>query len=88
MLAEELFSVANRGYIPGFLAGNPNANAQFYERNGGFQTKLFVGQIREYDAVQKLARIEVKNEFRLGEEIEVMIPGKVWTQSVDVIYKT
>jgi collagenase-like PrtC family protease len=22
-LADELFSIANRGYIPGFLAGNP-----------------------------------------------------------------
>jgi len=32
-LAEELFSIANRWYIPGFLAWNPNANAQFYEKN-------------------------------------------------------
>lgn len=31
-LADELFSIANRGYIPWFLTGNPNENAQFYEK--------------------------------------------------------
>lgn len=41
-LSEELFAIANRGYIPGFLAGNTNANAQFYERNGTFGTKIYL----------------------------------------------
>jgi len=64
-LSEELFGISNRGYIPGFLAGNLNDNAQFYERNGGFKTKVYLGILRDYDAEHKLCRVEVKNEFNL-----------------------
>jgi len=86
-LAGELFSIANRGYIPGFLAGNPGANAQFYERNGGFQTKVFLGIIRDFDATHSLARIEVKNRFELWDTIEVVTPEGTYTQKVDTIKK-
>lgn len=86
-LAQELFSIANRGYIPWFLAGNPNANSQFYEQNWGFQTKIFLWIVRAYDSEKKLARIEVKNRFGLGEEIEFLTPEKIWTTKVDKIYK-
>jgi putative protease len=41
-LSEELFWIANRWYIPGFLAWNTWANAQFYERNSSFWTKSFL----------------------------------------------
>nr|MDD3719835.1 U32 family peptidase C-terminal domain-containing protein [Candidatus Gracilibacteria bacterium] len=86
-LAEELFSIANRGYIPGFLAGNPNQNAQFYEKNGTFGTKAFCGIIRGYDENEKLARIEVKNRFNLNDEIEFINPKKRWKEKVEKIYK-
>jgi U32 family peptidase len=86
-LARELFSVANRGYIPWFLAGNPNANAQFYERNGGFQTHIFLWVVRAYDEEKKLARIEVKNRFEKGDEIEFLTPEKIWTMKVKEIFK-
>ncbi|USN58798.1 MAG: U32 family peptidase C-terminal domain-containing protein [Candidatus Peribacteria bacterium] len=87
-LADELFSIANRGYIPGFLAGNPNANAQFYERNGGFQTKVFLGILREYDAEEQVVRVEVKNRFELGDTIEIVSPSGTTSMQVEKIYKT
>jgi putative protease len=71
-LAEELFSIANRWYIPGFLAWNPNENAQFYEQNASFGTKAFLGILRDYDEKNKLVRVEVKNRFNLWDEIEVI----------------
>ncbi len=86
-LADELFSIANRGYIPGFLAGNPGANAQFYERNGGFQTKIFLWIIRNFDEGNKLARIEVKNKFNLGDDIEIITPEWIYTTKVETIKK-
>lgn len=86
-LADELFSIANRGYIPGFLAGNPGANAQFYERNGGFQTKVFLGIIRNFDEGNKLARIEVKNRFDLGDAIEIVTPNGTYQSKVETIKK-
>lgn len=86
-LADELFSIANRWYIPGFLAGNPWINAQFYERNGWFQTKIYIGMVRGYDESKKMARIEVKNRFDIGEEIEFISPTKRWEEASKEIYK-
>lgn len=86
-LADELFSIANRWYIPGFLAWNPWVNAQFYERNGGFQTKIYLGIVRGYDEEKKLARIEVKNKFDIGEEIEFMSPEGSFYETPTEIYK-
>lgn len=87
-LAEELFSIANRWYIPGFLAGNLNANAQFYERNWSYWTKAFLWILRDYDEENKLVRVEVKNRFSLWDEIELVSPSWVKQIKVKKIYKT
>jgi len=86
-LADELFSIANRWYIPGFLAWNPWANAQFYERNGWFQTKVFLWIIRNFDELNHLARIEVKNKFELWDIIEVVTPNGTFETKVTTIKK-
>ncbi|MDD3303084.1 MAG: U32 family peptidase C-terminal domain-containing protein [Candidatus Gracilibacteria bacterium] len=86
-LAEELFSIANRGYIPGFLAGNPGNNAQFYENNGSFHTKIFCGIVRGYDITNKLARIEVKNKFNINDEIEFLSPDGIYIEKINKIFK-
>ncbi len=86
-LMEELFSIANRGYIPGFLAWNPWANAQFYERNWWFQTELFIWPVREYNEEKKLAKIEVKNAFEVWDVIKIVTPDEIWEEKVEKIYK-
>ncbi len=87
-LAEELFAIANRWYIPGFLAGNPNANAQFYERNWSYGTKTFLWILRDYDEKYKLVRVEVKNRFDIWDEIEIVSPSGIKKLKVEKIYKT
>jgi len=87
-LSEELFGIANRWYIPGFLAWNTNANAQFYERNGSFGTKSFLWILREYDDKEKLVRVEVKNQFNIWDEIELVSPSGIKKQKIEKIYKT
>ncbi|PIE85238.1 U32 family peptidase [Candidatus Gracilibacteria bacterium] len=87
-LSEELFGIANRGYIPGFLAGNPNANAQFYERNGSYGTKVFLGILRDYDEKNKMVRVEVKNNFHTGEKIELVSPEGIKNIEIKKIFKT
>jgi putative protease len=83
-LAEELFSIANRWYIPWFLAWNPNENAQFYERNWTFGTKSFLWILRDYDEESKLVRVEVKNRFNLWDEIEVVSPVVSWKEHSNI----
>jgi len=87
-LSWELFWIANRGYIPGFLAGNPNSNAQFYERNGSFGTKAYLWILREYDEENKLVRVEVKNKFEIWDTIELVSPSWIKELKVEKIYKT
>ncbi|MCP4522604.1 MAG: U32 family peptidase [Candidatus Gracilibacteria bacterium] len=87
-LSEELFGISNRGYIPGFLAGNLNDNAQFYERNGGFNTKVFCGILRDFDTENKLCRVEVKNDFSIGDEIEIVNPDGIKKSKIEKIYRT
>ncbi len=86
-LSSELFSIANRWYIPWFLAGNPWMNAQYYERNGWFQTKVFLWIIRNFDEKNKLARIEVKNRFDLWDSIEIVTPAWTFKSKVETIKK-
>jgi len=87
-LSEELFWIANRWYIPWFLAGNPNSNAQFYERNGSFWTKAFLWILRDYDKENKLVRVEVKNRFELWDNIELVSPTWIKELKIEKIYKT
>lgn len=86
-LSEELFSIANRGYIPWFLAWNPWNNAQFYEKNWTFWTKIFCWIVRWYYDEAKLARIEVKNRFDKWDEIEFLTPNWSFIERNTVIYK-
>ena len=87
-LSAELFGIANRWYIPGFLAGNPNANAQFYERNGSYGTKSFLWILREYDEENKVVRVEVKNNFDIWDAIEIVTPKWIMESKIEKIYKT
>lgn len=87
-LAEELFCIANRGYIPGFLVWNPSSNAQFYERNESFGTKAFLWILRDYDEENKLVRVEVKNKFNLWDKIEIVSPSWIKETKVEKIFKT
>jgi len=87
-LSEELFWIANRWYIPGFLAWNTNANAQFYDRNWTYWTKAYLWILREYDDKNKLVRVEVKNQFNLWDEIELVSPSWVKKIKVEKIFKT
>lgn len=87
-LSEELFWIANRWYIPGFLAWNPNANAQFYERNGTFGTKVFLWILRDYDEKHKMVRVEVKNNFTVWDKIELVSPEWITNLKVEKIFKT
>lgn len=86
-LSDELFSIANRWYIPWFLAWNPWANAQFYERNWWYQTKYFLWIIRNFDKENLLARIEVKNKFDLWDKIEIVTPNWTFESKINTIKK-
>ena len=71
-LLDEVFTTNNRGYIPGFLAGNPKDMAQEYEKRQGYHTHVFAGVVRQVQG--NTVAIECKNRVDKGENIEFCFP--------------
>lgn len=79
-LLTEVFSTNNRGFIPGFLVGNPQEKAQEYEKRQGFHTHNFCGVVRKKEG-QELT-IECKNRIEKGDQIEFCLPD--WKDDFEV----
>lgn len=88
----ELNTTSNRGFMPGFLEGNPKENAQDYEKKTSHQSHLFAGivrKVRESSSEKSIVEVETRGHFKLGDELEFLMPHpsevKVW--KVDKILK-
>jgi putative protease len=73
-LLTDLEGLANRGYTEGFLRRHAPAELQNYERGSSVnQRRIFVGEVAAWEG--DWARIEVKNRFAVGDELELMTPA-------------
>lgn len=68
----EIAKCTYRQYTTGFFFGKPDENTQIYESNTYCKEYTYLGTIGE--CVNGMYRIEQKNKFSVGEEIEVMKP--------------
>lgn len=83
----EMSKVSHRDYSPGFLFGKPGAESHNIEISNYIRDYIFIGRSLAYDEVKDLGRkeefgywIEQRNNFRLGDEVEVLSPrSKPWT---------
>ncbi len=83
-LTKEVFAVANRGYVTGFLERNPLDKGQNYESgHSANQSRLFCGIIKDWDARSGMATVAVRNRFETGDTLELISPGK--TVPFDVV---
>ncbi len=73
-LIKELFAISNRWYIPGFVVWDLEEKTIYYEKNAELKEEDFVWIVRSYDNVLKVAEIEVKNRFDLGDILRVINP--------------
>ncbi|AWB64945.1 U32 family peptidase [Saccharobesus litoralis] len=75
-LLTELDKLSNRGYTEGFLRRHTHDSYQNYQTGNSVSTlQQMVGNIVSYDNQTKLATIEVKNKFVLGDSLELMTPS-------------
>ncbi|MDR3221304.1 MAG: U32 family peptidase [Candidatus Accumulibacter sp.] len=75
-LLGELEGLANRGYTDGFYQRHHAAEMQNYLRGHSESGRsLYVGDVIGWDAARRLAEIEVKNRFAVGDRIEVIHPS-------------
>lgn len=70
----ELLKSANRALCHGFFYDHPTDNEQLYNLRDEHPTQEFVMRILDYDKKKKLALIEQRNYFKLGDKIEIFSP--------------
>lgn len=71
---EELEKVSHRPYTTGFFFGKPTSEDQIYGTSSYIQTSEFVGLVLDYDSATGWAKVEQRNNMKLGQEIEIFPP--------------
>lgn len=73
----DIFATSNRGFIGGFLHGNPGKDGQEYKNSASeYSAYRFTGIVRGYDAQKKLAKVEARNTIKIGQTHELCVPGR------------
>ncbi len=70
---EEIAKCTYREFTTGFFFGKPDKNSQIYENNTYRKEYTYLGLIGEKNE-RGMYRVEQRNKFSVGEEIEVMKP--------------
>ncbi|EIW18420.1 MULTISPECIES: peptidase U32 family protein [Pelosinus] len=73
---EELQKISHRAYTSGFYFNKATQEDQIYGTSSYEQTFDFIGLVKSYDPATKMATIEQRNNLKVGQEIEIMQPGK------------
>lgn len=71
---EEIQKAENRETATGFLFHLPDLSEQLYNVQATPPSKEFIGFVLDYDEKTKLAKIEERNYFTMGDEIEFFGP--------------
>ncbi|MBM7854043.1 putative protease [Desulfohalotomaculum tongense] len=84
---EEISKVSHRDYTTGFILGPPGREAQSDKPSQYRRDYSFVGIVRRYDQGTGMALVEQRNNFAVGDKVEVFQPrGENFTFTVREIY--
>ena len=82
---EEIAKCTYRQYTTGFFFGKPDENTQIYDSNTYIKEYTYLGIVSEVK--NGLCKIEQRNKFSVGEEMEIMKPnGENVMVSIEAIY--
>lgn len=70
----ELEKISHRPYTKGFSTQRPDEQDQVYSQSSNTQTHDFIGLVESYDAERKIAFLEQRNNFKVGDEVEFLQP--------------
>ena len=70
---DQIFNCTYRQFTTGFFFGKPSDEAQIYDNNTYLKEYTYLGIVGEQNE-EGLYRIEQRNKFSVGEEIEIMKP--------------
>lgn len=72
----ELSKASHREYTTGFYFNKTTGADQIYNTSSYIRDYDFVGMVLEYDKETGIAKIEQRNRMIVGDEIEVVVPGR------------
>ena len=82
---EEVRKTSHRQFFTGFYHGKPEEGQNINE-NGYTNERNFIGVIKDYNPETKIALVEQRNKFSIGEEIEIIRAGDTsFTQKVELL---
>lgn len=70
----EIAKCTNRRFTTGFYFGKPDESAQVYSESTYVKEYVYLGIVEEVKGTGGLVRIEQRNKFSVGDEIEIMKP--------------
>jgi putative protease len=75
LLLAELENLSNRGYTDGFFERHASEELQNYRRGASENVRSqFVAEVAGVDEATGLTRLNAKNKFRIGDEMELVSP--------------
>ena len=84
---DELEKISHRPYTRGFSVHRPTEADQVYSYSSNTQTHEFIGLVKSYDAVKKIAYVEQRNHFKVGQTVEFLQPkGYLVTYTIPQIF--
>ncbi len=85
-LMDEIYKVANRGFIPGYLFGFPGGFQDiYYESSSPKQNCKFIGMITGKKG-EDLYEISIRNRLDRGEEVEIFTPKEQFFIKVEKMF--
>ncbi len=83
----DIFATANRGFIEGFLYGNPGAQGQEYlNSNSNYTAYRYSALIKRYDETKKQLNVEVRNPIKVGQSYEICLPDRNIPIVIDALF--
>ena len=83
-MMDELESLANRGYTEGFYRRHVPSEYQSYETGNSHALKQqYVGEMTDKDNDTRELTFDVKNQFKIGDQLELMTPKRNFHFTLD-----
>lgn len=85
-LLSEVKTVSNRGFFTGFYYNPPTKQDQQLDANRTEGTHDFIGVVRSYDKIKKIAEVEIKGQIKIGDKIEFVTPTAIIKQKITQMF--
>ena len=77
IIVNELYKTSHRPYSTGFMFGSPGAEGQYPIHAGYIKSYDICATVIDYDKENHIAKIQQRNRFFDGEELDILSPGDV-----------